>query len=302
MVPALAADATMDRQTAAAFGDWLTQLDVSSPLVTKAVPAGRPIPGPGRLTATHHPHVDGEDPAVARGDYLELHADGAFFGAHTLDAEDGVGLHPLHLADAVMLLAEVGVRWAAERTGRWGTATVICGLHAAGRPQQAFELRQHAAGQSVRLPHTRQVVATPGSLRARSTADLSVAASVQDRMVVAYQAGSGLVQHSGCPSSPSSPPPARSISTSGATPRKKPEGGPNGGGSSLQTPPRNPLHLLRRRSMRDAPRTTGSTTHHHGLSGRGQSPEGGLSRSLPKKSLKIGSPRAGSMSSAPPKR
>lgn len=195
VVPAVTADATMNRAVAHEFSQWLHQVDFQSPLNSSPAPSGSPIPGPGRLTFTEHPYRDDQDAAAPRERYLELHADGAFFGAQASSLEEQRGVSRLAVVDDVVLLVEMGLRWAVERVGHWGTAAVFGGIARSDGVYDRLELWGDLYGRNRRLPNTRPV----RTATAQTVADLSASDTVQDRLAVAYEVGSGLVQHFGIP-------------------------------------------------------------------------------------------------------
>lgn len=199
-VPEFAVPGRLDRATVQRIDNWHRRWSFESPLERSLPAYGRAMPAPGRVAFSAALTSSRDDEAHISDAYLELHVDGSAFAAtqvgvrnsgDTSDRDVGV----LTLVDETILLVDVGLRWAAEEAGAWGTATVVIGFtdsdSADGSLIDPVQLVRSVYGEVRRCPGTRPVDGRPS---AESVADLAAVDTVQQRLAVSYQAAAGLLQ------------------------------------------------------------------------------------------------------------
>lgn len=158
----------------------------------------RPFPAPGRVIYTHLVDTDdGLAPGVMDS-YLELHADGSLFAALAIASSPGKSISTDidGLVDDTHTLTTHGLDWISDRTGRWGNATMVVGIVAAGIPHHVTVALKGPGGVNTfglrrvgphRLPKSTTVV------------DLAAVTTVQDQLATAYNAALPIVQAFGVP-------------------------------------------------------------------------------------------------------
>jgi hypothetical protein len=146
-----------------------------------------------------------DDETAIRDAYVELHLDGSAFAAvpitdRTDDDPTSRGIGEITLVDDSILLVDLLARWMATRAGVWGTATLTLGLTDPSTPDgslnEAVEFVRAEDGPVRRMRGTRRLT---GDVRSSVAVDLAAVDSLQQRLVVSYEALSGLLQWFGLP-------------------------------------------------------------------------------------------------------
>lgn len=194
-----AADDRLTPQALSEIDEWAQDHRFPNSLLqTRPFGNNRPFPAPGRVVYTHLVDTDvGLAPGVMDS-YLELHADGSLFAALAIASSPGKSV-PTDIDDLVddtHTLTTHALEWIADRTGRWGNATMVVGIVAAGIPHHVTVGLKGSGG--VETFGLRRV--GPHRLpKSTSVVDLATVTTVQDQLATAYNAALPVVQAFGVP-------------------------------------------------------------------------------------------------------
>lgn len=175
---------------------WLRDTAATAPLHQSAVQLPLVIPGPGRTTFTGYASADTF--AEASDQYIELHTNGCAFVAMDAQRRQPVerrqtshGVDLLDLVDFMIWSTEVGIRWAADQTGGWGSATLVVGITDSSKMFRNLELQQSSYHLFGKVSSSRVVRREPESI---ASIDLARVGTRTERLVGAYRAAAGLLQ------------------------------------------------------------------------------------------------------------
>lgn len=183
--------------------DVIKEIEAWQRLGALALPSGRylpthgaGIPVPGGVSFTQAATTTRTDETVPNGAYLELHADGTVFAAAFLadHAPAGADVSEYLLVQDLILLVDQTLRWVVHRSGAWGVATLVTGIHDASGTgandwYDGLSLTDRRRGDQV--PRTRTLRSQPKS---EVAADLGQASDQQGRFAIAHYVASTLLQ------------------------------------------------------------------------------------------------------------
>jgi len=202
VIPDWAEEQSIDTAFIEQATQWHRSRHLNGPIRGHLPALGRGIAGPGKVTFTDPLKDIGDDETRPRGAYVELHGDGCAVAAAGLALRSGQegGSHripELRLVEDTILEVDETATWAVRQVGAWGVATVVIGIYTRdGRldAKEPFELIGGSEG--LHISGTRRLLQIP---RAEITADLAAVDTMQQRLVVAHQALSALLQWFGIP-------------------------------------------------------------------------------------------------------
>lgn len=146
-----------------------------------------------------------QEPGAA---YVELHTNGVAVAATTFieSAQQECDARPIgevELANRVIVLSAMALKWATAQVGEFGMATLVCGFADGGmaglRLSEDVALFAHEQGSYFR--HKRLTRFVTGALEVRLTVDLGTCRTMQDMLVPAGMCLAGIVQRFGEPES-----------------------------------------------------------------------------------------------------
>ncbi|MCU1394864.1 MAG: hypothetical protein JWM34_3292 [Ilumatobacteraceae bacterium] len=205
-VPESPVSVQLNAETVLQISEWEQHERRESPMGRTLDADGHGIPRPGGVTFTGLK----VDPMAADVDicdaYVELHVDGSAFIAKPAQAEldlstGEVLLGEFSLVDDVVQLVDFAVRWTEHQSGPWGNAILRCGFMDSDPNRDPSELtsglrlaRRSVGATMMPRPRSRTVTRAP---HADVLVDLAHVGTMQERLVVTYEAASGLFHHFG---------------------------------------------------------------------------------------------------------
>ncbi len=196
-------DARLDSAAVHRIEIWHRNFSLPSPLGRHLSALGSGIPAPGKVTFSDSRTSWNEDETAIRSGYAELWLDGSAFAAKPIhpgapDEESAREVGFQTLADDLVMLVDVGLRWCADEAGSFGVATASAGLVEADASLGMIAAPVTLVGERGPIRGVRKVTGLP---TVAVTSDLSAVDTVQQRLVVTHLIHSGLLHWFGLPES-----------------------------------------------------------------------------------------------------
>jgi len=192
--------ARLDTAAVARITAWHHGPSLPSPLGRHLSAFGRGIPAPGKITFSDSRTSSQDDESAIRLAYVELCLDGSAFAAKPINLisphDRQVG--DAALADDLVMLTDVTLRWCSDEAGSFGAATVVTGLVDASGEAGVIAAPLTLVGDRGTVPGARRVGGLP---TATVTVDMSAVGTLKERLAVTHLVHGGLLHWFGLPES-----------------------------------------------------------------------------------------------------
>lgn len=193
-----AGDLRLDTAAVNRVDDWRRRFSQPSPLGRDLAAYGRALPAPGKVTFSDSRSSGADEEGTIRTSYLELHLDGSAFAAKAVNPfgdGDRQEVGDRTIADDLVVLVDVVLRWCADQSGSMGTATVIAGfVQPSGRGSHVDSLLT-LVGEVGRVLGTRKTLNR--LITTVVAVDLSAVETLQQRLAVVHLVHTGLLHFFG---------------------------------------------------------------------------------------------------------